>query len=47
MAWEPIIKMPSDQKAVPNLQDFEQAQAAFSGDQARRELDGLPGAGKG
>jgi acetyl-CoA synthetase len=42
MAWESITKMPSDRKVVPNLQDYEQARAAFSWEQAHRELDGLP-----
>jgi acetyl-CoA synthetase len=43
MAWEPIIKRQSNSKVVPNLQDYEQARAAFSWDRARHELDGLPG----
>ena len=43
MAWEPIFKTQYGRNVVPNLQDYEQARAAFSWDQARRELDGLPG----
>jgi acetyl-CoA synthetase len=43
MPWEPIVKSSRDWKAVPNLRDYEQARAAFSWDEARRELDGLPG----
>jgi acetyl-CoA synthetase len=46
MAWEPIIKAQGALRVVPNLQDYEKARAAFSWDQARRELDRLPG-GKG
>lgn len=42
MPWEPIAKSPRDGKVVPNLQDYEQARATFTWDQARRELDGLP-----
>ena len=42
MAWEPIFKTQYGQSVVPNLQDYQQARAAFSWDQARRELDGLP-----
>jgi hypothetical protein len=43
MPWEPIAKSSRNRKVVPNLPDYEQARAAFSWDQARRELDGLPG----
>jgi acetyl-CoA synthetase len=46
MPWEPITKSPCDRAVVPNLQDYEQARAAFSWERARQELDGLPG-GKG
>jgi len=42
MAWESIIKTRCGWRVVPNLQDYEQARAAFSWDQARSELDGLP-----
>jgi acetyl-CoA synthetase len=45
MPWEPITKS-RDRAVVPNLQDYEQARAAFSWERARQELDGLPG-GKG
>jgi acetyl-CoA synthetase len=44
MAWEPIIKSRRGWRVAPNLPDYEQARATFSWDQARRELDGLPGA---
>jgi acetyl-CoA synthetase len=43
MAWESIKKTRAGWRVVPNLQDYEQARAAFSWDQARGELDGLPG----
>jgi acetyl-CoA synthetase len=46
MPSEPIVKTPRDFKVTPNLPDYDQYQAAFSWDQARRELDGLPN-GKG
>ena len=36
MAWEPIFKTQYGRSVVPNLQDFQQARAAFSWDQARR-----------
>jgi acetyl-CoA synthetase len=42
MPWEPIVKAPSDWKVKPNLSDYDQVRAAFSWDQARRELEGLP-----
>ena len=42
MPLQPIVKSRQDWKAVPNLQDYELARAAFSWDQARRDLDGLP-----
>lgn len=38
-----IVKTPQDWKVAPNLQDYERARADFSWDQARRQLDGLPG----
>ena len=42
MAWEPISKTQCTWRVAPNLQDYEQARAAFCWGQARRELDGLP-----
>jgi acetyl-CoA synthetase len=42
MPWEPIVKFPSTAQVAPNLGDYAQARAAFSWEQARRELDGLP-----
>jgi acetyl-CoA synthetase len=44
MSWETIVKSPRDLIVTPNLRDYEQAQAAFTWDKARGELDGLPGA---
>jgi acetyl-CoA synthetase len=43
MSWKPIIKSARGRKVVPNLPDYEQARTAFSWDQARAALDGLPG----
>jgi acetyl-CoA synthetase len=44
MGWEPIRKR--DAGAVrPNLADYEQVRATFSWDEARAQLDGLPGGG--
>jgi acetyl-CoA synthetase len=43
MPLQPIIKSARDWKVVPNLRDYEEARSAFSWEQARRELDGLPG----
>ncbi len=42
----PIRKSSRDFRVLPNMLDYEQVRAAFSWEQARRELDGLPG-GKG
>jgi acetyl-CoA synthetase len=42
MLPKPIVKSPRDWKVAPNLQDYEQVRAAFTWDQARRDLDGLP-----
>jgi acetyl-CoA synthetase len=42
MPWETITKSARECALAPNLQDYEQARAAFSWEQARRELDGLP-----
>lgn len=46
MPWEPLIKTVCDLQVLPNLGDYERACAAFSWEQARGELDGLPD-GKG
>jgi len=42
VAWGTIKKSREDRPVLPNLQDYDQTRAAFSWDQARRELDGLP-----
>jgi acetyl-CoA synthetase len=43
MAWETIVKSKHDWAVEPNLADYEQARRTFSWEDARRELDGLPG----
>jgi acetyl-CoA synthetase len=43
VAWGTIKKSREDRTVLPNLQDYDQTRAAFSWEQARRELDGLPG----
>jgi acetyl-CoA synthetase len=43
MPWGAIKKSPADLTPAPNLMDYDQARATFSWDQARSELDGLPG----
>jgi acetyl-CoA synthetase len=43
VTWEAVVKSPTQQVVVPNLQGYAEARAAFSWDRARRELDGLPG----
>jgi acetyl-CoA synthetase len=45
MPWEPIIKSSYRGGVAPNLRNYEQARAAFSWEEARRELEGLPGGG--
>jgi acetyl-CoA synthetase len=40
---EPIRKNPRDLRVPPNLADYAREAASFSWDDARRELDGLPG----
>jgi acetyl-CoA synthetase len=45
MPWEPIIKSSPRGGVAPNLRIYEQARAAFSREEARSELDGLPGGG--
>ena len=44
MNWPPIQKTSVSGKALPNLREYAQASADFSWEQARKELDGLPGA---
>ena len=41
-----IVKTERDRAVTPNLRDYAEARRTFSWEQARRELDGLPG-GKG
>ncbi|MGZ6980510.1 MAG: acetate--CoA ligase, partial [Acidimicrobiia bacterium] len=43
--WTPIPKPRSGWAVVPNLIDYEGTRATFTWDEARRELDGLPGGG--
>ena len=43
MAWGTVSKSGAKWAVVPNLRDYAEVRAAFSWDQARRELDGLPG----
>ena len=45
MPREPIIKSSPRGGVAPNLRNYEQARAAFSWEEARSELDGLPGGG--
>jgi acetyl-CoA synthetase len=45
MPWETIVKSLRDWRLVPNLQDYEQARRSFSWDEARLEIEGLPGGG--
>ncbi len=45
MQWEPITKDPASFKVPPNLKDYEQARIRFSWDEARADLEGLPGGG--
>src|SRR6266511_1863966 len=45
MLWEPIIKSSPRGRPAPNLRNYEQARAAFSWEEARSELDGLPDGG--
>jgi acetyl-CoA synthetase len=42
MPRQPIVKSPQRQGVLPNLVGYEKARAAFSWDEARHELDGLP-----
>ncbi|OFW24116.1 MAG: acetate--CoA ligase [Acidobacteria bacterium RIFCSPLOWO2_02_FULL_65_29] len=41
--WPAITKPRSDWNVVPNLVDYDRTRAAFSWENARRDLDGLPG----
>jgi len=43
MARGTVSKSGAKWAVVPNLRDYAEVRAAFSWDQARRELDGLPG----
>ena len=45
MPWESIIKSSPRGEVAPNLRNYEQARATFSWEEARSELDGLPGGG--
>jgi acetyl-CoA synthetase len=40
--WTPVVKTTTAGPSAPNLIDYEQARAAFSWEQARTWLDGLP-----
>ncbi len=40
--WPPIAKPPGSWNVTPNLVDYNRTREAFSWDQARTELDGLP-----
>jgi len=41
--WAPIVKRGGAPRMAPNLADYDAARAAFSWDEARSALDGLPG----
>ena len=43
MPWNPIIKSRRDWETIPNLHDYEAVRKGFSWENARAELDGLPG----
>jgi acetyl-CoA synthetase len=43
MAFEPIVKSTRDWKLPPNVGNLERVRATFTWEQARHELDGLPG----
>jgi acetyl-CoA synthetase len=43
MNYEPIRKSERDEVLLSNLRDYDQARRRFSWDDARRQLDGLPG----
>lgn len=42
MSWEPIIKSTTRWHVIPYLENYQEAYASFSWENARRELDGLP-----
>lgn len=42
MSWEPIIKSTTGWHVIPYLENYQEAYASFSWENARRELDGLP-----
>ena len=42
MDWQPIRKNPSSWRVTPNLLEYQQARSAFSWDDVRLELAGLP-----
>ena len=42
MSWPPIVKTAADRDVCPNLQDYARFCAAFTWEQARAELSGLP-----
>ena len=43
MAWQTIAKSARDWALIPNLADYERARQTFTWENARKELDGLPG----
>ncbi|HWB12162.1 MAG TPA: acetate--CoA ligase [Pirellulales bacterium] len=43
MPWKTIVKSRHDWKVEPNLRDYDEYRARFRWEDARRELDGLPG----
>jgi acetyl-CoA synthetase len=43
MPWQTIVKSKQDWAVVPNLGNYEEARRFFSWEEARRDLDGLPG----
>jgi acetyl-CoA synthetase len=45
MHWDVIRKTPSSGGLAPNMKDYDACRAAFSWDDARAELDGLPDGG--
>ena len=43
MSWQTIAKSARDWALIPNLADYERARQTFTWENARKELDGLPG----